>query len=406
MSRLEKEREELSEELFIRLGGQGEFTDDEINRLIENAILEKSRSVYISVEEKRQLKKELFNVFRRLDVLSGYLEDEDISEIMINGYDHIFIEKQGKIMRAEETFTSEERLRNVIQQIVSGCNRIVNETNPIVDARLVDGSRVNVVLPPVALNGATMTIRKFPKEFFTMERLIEMTSITRECAEFLRKLVVAGYNIFISGGTGSGKTTFLNVLSNYIPKEDRVITIEDAAELQIQGISNLVRLETRNANVEGENAVTMSALIKAALRMRPTRIIVGEVRDAAAMDMMNSMLTGHDGSLSTGHGNSAKEMMLRLETMILMGYDMPVAAIRNQLAAAIDVVVHLGRLRDNSRRVLEVCEVMGVQDGEIVLSPIYEFKERGEDKGKVEGELIRVGELKYVDKLLRSGLNV
>lgn len=405
MGRLDKEKALLQEELFERLGGQGEFSDEDIYEMIEEAVLSRSRNVYLSVEDKRQLKKELFDVFRRLDVLSGFLEDEEVSEIMINGYEHIFVEKRGKLYKAEETFSSEERLRNVIQQIVSSCNRIVNETNPIVDARLKDGSRVNVVLPPVALNGATMTIRKFPKEFFTMERLIEMESITKECALFLQKLVVAGYNIFISGGTGSGKTTFLNVLSNYIPGTDRVITIEDAAELQIQGIPNLVRLETRNANVEGENAVTMSALIKTALRMRPTRIIVGEVRDAAAMDMVNSMLTGHDGSLSTGHGNSAKEMMLRLETMILMGYDMPVAAIRQQIASAIDIVVHLGRLRDNSRRVLEVCEVMGVENGEIVLSPIYEFKEKGENSVRVNGNLIKVGEISNKDKLIRSGVS-
>lgn len=237
-----------------------------------------------------------------------------------------------------------------------------------------------------------------------MDKLVELGSITKEVAEFLRKLVVAGYNIFISGGTGSGKTTFLNVLSNYIPSTDRVITIEDAAELQITGIPNLVRLETRNANVEGENAVTMSALIKAALRMRPTRIIVGEVRDAAAMDMMNSMLTGHDGSLSTGHGNSAREMMLRLETMILMGYDMPVAAIRQQLSAAIDIVIHLGRLRDNSRRVLEVCEVTGIEAGNVALTPIYEFKESGENHGRVQGVLKKVGELKNRDKLIRCGM--
>lgn len=404
MDRVKKEKVYLQDRLFSRLGGQGNITDDEIYELIEEEILLRSRQVYLSVEDKLRLKKELFNVFRRLDILSDYLEDEEVSEIMINGYGHIFLEKKGKIYEAKESFSSEERLRNVIQQIVSSCNRIVNETNPIVDARLSDGSRVNVCLPPVALDGATMTIRKFPKEFFTMEKLIEMGSITEECAEFLRKLVVAGYNIFISGGTGSGKTTFLNVLSNYIPPDDRVITIEDAAELQIRGITNLVRLETRNANVEGENAVTMSDLIKAALRMRPTRIIVGEVRDAAAMDMMNSMLTGHDGSLSTGHGNSAKEMMLRLETMILMGYDMPVAAIRQQLCAALDVVIHLGRLRDNSRRVLEVCEVMRVEKEEIVLSPIYEFKEMGEEKGNVLGELVKVGELNNVDKLLRNGL--
>ena len=404
MDRVKKEKIYLQDRLFSRLGGQGNITDDEIYELIEEEILLRSKQVYLSVEDKLRLKKELFNVFRRLDILSDYLEDEEVSEIMINGYGHIFLEKKGKIYEAKESFSSEERLRNVIQQIVSSCNRIVNETNPIVDARLSDGSRVNVCLPPVALDGATMTIRKFPKEFFTMEKLIEMGSITEECAEFLRKLVVAGYNIFISGGTGSGKTTFLNVLSNYIPPDDRVITIEDAAELQIRGITNLVRLETRNANVEGENAVTMSDLIKAALRMRPTRIIVGEVRDAAAMDMMNSMLTGHDGSLSTGHGNSAKEMMLRLETMILMGYDMPVAAIRQQLCAALDVVIHLGRLRDNSRRVLEVCEVMRVEKEEIVLSPIYEFKEMGEEKGNVLGELVKVGELNNVDKLLRNGL--
>lgn len=404
MNKLKKEKIYLQDRLFSRLGGQGNITDDEIKSLIEEEILERSRQVYMTVDDKRQLKKELFDVFRRLDILSGFLEDEDVSEIMINGYRHIFIEKKGKLYKAEETFSSEERLRSVIQQIVSSCNRIVNETNPIVDARLSDGSRVNVCLPPVALDGATMTIRKFPKEFFTMDKLIEMGSITGECAEFLRKLVVAGYNIFISGGTGSGKTTFLNVLSNYIPPTDRVITIEDAAELQIRDIPNLVRLETRNANVEGENAVTMSALIKAALRMRPTRIIVGEVRDAAAMDMMNSMLTGHDGSLSTGHGNSAKEMMLRLETMILMGYDMPVAAIRQQLCAAIDIVIHLGRLRDNSRRVLEVCEVMRVEGEEIVLSPIYEFREKGEKDGMIKGKLERVGELQSTDKLARKGI--
>ncbi len=406
MNKLKKEKIYLQDRLFAKLGGQGNITDDEIKALIEEEVLIRSRQVYLAVEDRIQLKKELFNVFRRLDILSGFLEDDDVSEIMINGYRHIFLEKNGELIEAKESFSSEERLRNVIQQIVSNCNRIVNETNPIVDARLSDGSRVNVCLPPVALDGATMTIRKFPKEFFTMDKLVEMNSITEECAEFLRKLVVAGYNIFISGGTGSGKTTFLNVLSNYIPSTDRIITIEDAAELQIRDIPNLVRLETRNANVEGENAVSMSALIKAALRMRPTRIIVGEVRDAAAMDMMNSMLTGHDGSLSTGHGNSAKEMMLRLETMILMGYDMPVAAIRQQLCAAIDIVIHLGRLRDNSRRVLEVCEVMRVENGEIVLSPIYEFRETGERDGRIIGKLEKVGELYSTEKLARSGLSI
>lgn len=399
---LEEEKTRLHQNLIEQLNLREELTDAEIKEIIENAVLERSREVYLSVSEKQTLKRELFNIFRRLDILSGLLEDEEITEIMVNGKNHIFVERKGELSEVAETFSSEERLRNVIQQIVSSCNRIVNETVPIVDARLSDGSRVNVVLPPVALDGAVMTIRKFPKEFFTMDKLIVMGSITEEAAGFLKQLVRARYNIFISGGTGSGKTTFLNVLSNYIPPEERVITIEDSAELQIHGVSNLVRLETRNANVEGENAITMSQLIKAALRMRPDRIIVGEVRDAAAMDMANSMLTGHDGSLSTGHGNSAKEMMLRLETMILMGYDMPILAIRQQLAAAIDIVVHLGRIRDHSRKVLEISEVLGVEQGEIQLNKLYEFCEESEDQGKVIGHLKKIGELKHTQKILQN----
>ena len=267
--RIQEEKEQLQRELYIQFNQYGNLTDEQMEEIIEKKILESDREYYLSVAERQKMKQELFNVFRKLDVLSGLLEDDDISEIMVNGKDHIFIEKRGRIYSVAEQFTSEERLRNVIQQIVSSCNRIVNETVPIVDARLEDGSRVNVVLPPIALDGAVMTIRKFPKECFTMHRLRKMGSITREAAAFLEKLVKAKYNIFISGGTGSGKTTFLNVLSNYIPSEERVITIEDSAELQIKGIPNLVRLETRNANVEGENAITMSDLIKSALRMRP-----------------------------------------------------------------------------------------------------------------------------------------
>lgn len=403
--RFEQEKLRLYKQLIEQLSISPGLTDQEISIMIEQAVLEKKSDVYLTVAEKQKLKKELFHSFRGLDVLSGLLEDDDISEIMINGKDSIFVEKNGQLYQRDEVFESEERLRNVIQQIVSGCNRIVNETVPIVDARLEDGSRVNVVLPPIALNGAVMTIRKFPKEFFTMEKLIERGSVTREAAAFLEQLVRAKYNIFISGGTGSGKTTFLNVLSNYIPEEERIITIEDSAELQLSGIPNLVRLETRNANVEGQNAVSMSELIKTALRMRPTRIIVGEVRDAAAMDMANSMLTGHDGSLSTGHGNSAKEMMLRLETMILMGYDMPVLAIRQHIAAAIDIVIHLGRLRDNSRRVMEISEVDGVVNGEICLHPLFQFKEQEKtDNQKVFGSLVRVGEIRNKQKLEQSGL--
>lgn len=401
--RLKDEKNQLQRILTETLDYNKPMSDEEIADRIETAVVQRGKEQYLSLEEKQQLKKELFNALRRLDVLSGLLEDETITEIMINGSNHIFVEREGELIKTEEGFSDEERLRNVIQQIVSSCNRMVNETVPIVDARLEDGSRVNVVLPPIALDGAVMTIRKFPKEFFTMEKLIAFGSISREVANFLEILVKARYNVFISGGTGSGKTTLLNVLSNYIPSDQRVITIEDSAELQLHNISNLVRLETRNANVEGENAITMSQLIKTALRMRPDRIIIGEVRDSAAMDMTNSMLTGHDGSISTGHGNSAKEMLLRLETMILMGYDMPILAIRQQLAAAIDVIVHIGRLRDNSRRVLEVCEVLGVKDGEIITNTIYEFCEREERDGKVLGELKKKGKLQQRQKLLQSG---
>jgi len=397
------EKSYLQQQLIEQLDYSQHLTDEEIEKIIEQVVIDRGKEIFLSVKEKQQLRVELFNSFRGLDVLSSLLEDENISEIMVNGSNHIFVEKRGEIKEIEEHFSDEDRLHNVIQQIVGSCNRMVNETVPIVDARLEDGSRVNVVLPPISLDGITMTIRKFPKEFFTMQKLIEIGSITEEVADFLELLVRAKYNLFISGGTGSGKTTMLNVLSNFIPPTERIITIEDSAELQLHGIPNLVRLETRNANVEGENAISMSQLIKTALRMRPDRIIIGEVRDAAAMDMTNSMLTGHDGSISTGHGNSAKEMLLRLETMILMGYDMPVLAIRQQLAAAIDVIIHVGRLRDNSRRVLEICEVDGVEQGEIVTHPLYQFREYSEKDGKIIGQIEKCGELKGICKLLQSG---
>lgn len=404
MDKLTKEQNEIQNHMLKHFDLNQEVTDSEIINYIEDEIIEKSKQVFLTYEEKKKLKNELFNSFRRLDVLSDLLEDDGISEIMINGTGKIFIEEQGKLRQVEKTFRSEERLRNVIQQIVSNCNRIVNESVPIVDARLEDGSRVNVVLPPIALDGPVMTIRKFPKSFFTMDKLIQMNSISKEVADFLELLVVAKYNLFISGGTGSGKTTFLNVLSNFIPGDERIITIEDSAELQVHSVSNLVRLETRNANVEGENAIPMSALIKSALRMRPDRIIVGEVRDAAAMDMTTSMLTGHDGSLSTGHGNSSKEMLLRLETMILMGYDMPVLAIRQQLAAAIDVIIHLGRLRDNSRCVMEVTEVIGVENGEIICNPLFVFRETGEEQGRIKGKFEKRNSLKNMKKIQQRGL--
>jgi pilus assembly protein CpaF len=293
----------------------------------------------------------------------------------------------------------------VIQQIVADCNRVVNEASPIVDARLQNGARVNVVLNPVALNGPIVTIRRFPDKPITMEDLISFGSITPEVCEWLRKLVEAKYNIFISGGTGSGKTTFLNALSNYIPAEERIITIEDSAELQIRNIPNLVRMETRNANVEGCQEITIRDLIKTSLRMRPDRIIVGEVRGGEAFDMMQCLNTGHDGSMSTGHANSSKDMLSRLENMILMGIEIPLAAIKQQIASGIDIIIHLGRLRDKSRKVLEIVEVLGYEDGDILLQPLYQFVEEGEDRdGKILGALQKKGELTYVEKLQSAGL--
>ena len=331
------------------------------------------------------------------------LDDDSITEIMINGADNIFIERAGRLCRYDRTFESEERLKSVIQHIVAECNRLVNESSPIVDARLKDGSRVNVVLPPVSLGGCVMTIRKFPKEGMTMERLLQLGSITTEVAEFLRKLVVSGYNIIVSGGTGAGKTTFLNALSGYIPHDERIVTIEDSAELQLTGIDNLVSLESRSANVEGENAVSIRDLIKTSLRMRPSRIIVGEVRDAAAIDMLTAMNTGHDGSLSTGHANSSRDMLTRLETMVLMGADMPVLAIRQQIASAVDIIIQLGRLRDKSRRCLEICEVIGLEGGEFVVNKLFEFRERGLEDGRIVGTLEKINDLHNTAKLMSAG---
>lgn len=312
-----------------------------------------------------------------MDILQEILDDNEVTEIMINSASQIFIEKDGRMSLWEKEFESQQKLYDIVQQMVSKSNRIINESSPIVDARLPDGSRVNVVLPPIALEGPVVTIRKFPEEPITIEKLIELGSIHEEAALFLEKLVVSGYNFFISGGTGSGKTTFLNVLSNFIPKDERVITIEDSAELQIKNIPNLVRLEARNSNVEGKNEVTIRDLIKSALRMRPTRIVVGEVRNEAAIDVLQAMNTGHDGSLSTGHANSTKDMLSRLETLVLMGMDIPLMAVRKQIASAIDIVVHLGRLRDKSRKVLEISEVLQCVDGEIEINPLYLFKEDG-----------------------------
>lgn len=397
----------IQEAVVRELDSDADRDDEEILECIEEHVLRAGHSVYLSVDEKKELIQRIFYSIRKLDILQEILEDREITEIMVNGPDHIFIERNGGIEPYPRTFFSAEKLDDVIQQIVSKANRRVNEANPIVDVRLSDGSRVNVVLPPVAINGPIVTIRKFPDQPISMDKLVEFHSISEEAAVFLQTLVRAKYNIFISGGTGSGKTTFLNALSQYIPLDERIITIEDSAELQLQSQPNLVRLEMRSANLEGKNEVTIRELMKSALRMRPDRIILGEVRDAAACELLSVMNTGHDGSLSTGHANSPIDMMNRLETLVLTGMDIPLAAIRNQIASALDIVVQLGRLRDKSRRVLEVDEVMGVRDGKVVLRPIFVFRETGDERGSLEGKLESTGnELHHTEKLKRAGLHL
>lgn len=369
----------------------GDITDVALKQVIGECVQEESGLYMISIRQKEELEESVFNAIRRLDVLQELLEDDTITEIMINGKDDIFLERNGHITKWDKSFENEERLEDIAQKIASLSNKIVNISSPIADTRLEDGSRVSIVLPPVALNGPVITIRKFYKDALTMEKLIETGSLTQEAADFLKMAVKSKYNIFISGGTGSGKTTFLNALSEFIDNDERVITIEDAAELQINHVKNLVRLEARGANIEGKNEVTIRDLIRASLRMRPDRIIVGEVRGKETLDMVQAMSTGHDGSLSTGHGNSPKDMMTRLETMILMGIDMPVAAIRQQLTSAIDIIIHLGRLRDKTRRVLQIAEVVGVSRGEVKFNKLFEFAENAESNGRVLGELKATG---------------
>lgn len=399
-------KRELRSKVQERMDYMRTFTDEEVEETIDDVLLEQDNLVLLSVEQRRRLRKELFDSLRRLDILQMFVEDSSVTEIMINGTEHIFIEQNGRLRELDVNFESLEKLQDVIQQIVAGCNRVVNEASPIVDARLSNGSRVNIVMNPVALNGPIVTIRRFPDKPITMNQLIQNDSISLEAATFLEKLVRARYNIFISGGTGSGKTTFLNVLSGYIPSEERVITIEDSAELQLQGLPNLVRLEMRNSNVEGCNEISIRDLIKSSLRMRPDRIIVGEVRGAEAIDMMQCLNTGHDGSMSTGHANSGVDMLARLENMVLMGMDLPLLAIKQQIASGIDIIVHLGRLRDKSRRVLEITEVMSCENGEIKLNPLYVFEEAGQDsEGNVIGRLQKKGELIHEGKLGAAGLS-
>lgn len=398
-------KEKVKEKVYRNLDLRCEKTDEEIIDEIDEAVRELGEETFISFENRKKLSKEVFYALRRLDFLQDYIDDPGITEIMVNGPDDIFVERNGALFKADKRFDSREKLNDVVQQIVAYCNRVVNEGKPIADARLPDGSRVNIVLPPVALNGPIITIRRFPVNPFRIEDLIEMGSISPEAAEFLKKLVIAGYNIFISGGTGSGKTTFLNVLSKFIPESERIITIEDSAELQLYSVNNLVRLETRNANLEGCKEISIRDLIRASLRMRPDRIIVGEVRGEEAIDMIQALNTGHDGSMSTGHANSARDMIFRLETMVLMGMDIPIGAVRGQIASGLDIIVHLGRLRDRSRRILEIAEVMGMQSGEVVLETLYEFCEKGVDEnGRILGDLEKRKNLTHTQKLRAAGL--
>ena len=372
-----------------------DVSDEEILKLIRNKIIEQAKMQPISLANRK-----------RVDVLEDLLKDEEITEIMINGPKNIFIEKNGRVEKTSEQFSSEEKLNDVIQSIVANTNKIVNESNPIVDTRLSDGSRVNIVLPPAAVDYSILSIRKFPKGQMTMERLKAYGSISDEQIEFLKKLVISGYNIFVSGGTGSGKTSFLNALGEFIPEDERVITIEDSAELQLKNVRNLVRLEARNANLEGNNEITIRDLLKSSLRMRPDRIVVGECRGAEALEMLQAFNTGHDGSLSTGHSNSCKDMLSRLETMVLMGAEIPLSAIRQQIASGLDIIVQLGRLRDKSRKLIEITEVLDLENDEIQLNPLYSFKELDEVNGRIIGEWEKVGDLKRKDKLVASGLSI
>lgn len=381
----------LQEMIIGRLDLSREMTEEEVRELIDEQIRQESKKRNLEVMARGQLRREIFHSIRQLGILQELIENPEITEIMVNGTDGIFIEQSGRLKKLKTCFDSKEKLRQVIWQITAGCNRVVNEASPIVDARLPDGARVNVVLDPVAINGPILTIRRFPPSPITMEQLLAMGTLTKECRDHLKGLVEAGCNILVSGGTGSGKTTFLNVLSGFIPGTERVITIEDSAELQIRNIPNLVSLETRNANVEGCKEITIRDLIKASLRMRPDRIIVGEVRGKEAVDMLQSVNVGHS-AMTTVHANSVRDVVSRLETMVLMGMEMPLSAIRKQIASGFGLMVHLGRLKDGSRRIMEIAEPVGFAEGEVLMQTIYRFERLGiSEGGKIKGELRKVG---------------
>ncbi|WP_441879437.1 CpaF family protein [Paenibacillus sp. 2TAB26] len=395
---------ELRNKVRAKIDFSGSLSDESLMRIAEEIVFEWCDLHPLTATEKVKLVRRLFHSFRGLDILQPLMEDASISEIMINHHAEIFVERRGRMTLLPVSFESRERLEDLIQTVVASVNRVVNESTPIVDARLKDGSRVHVVLPPVALKGPCMTIRKFPDQPLTMEELVAFHSLSQEAASFLKELVGAQYNMFISGGTGTGKTTFLNALSQFIQPDERIVTIEDSAELQIRSIPNLVAMETRNANTEGKGEITIRDLIRASLRMRPNRIIVGEVRGGEALDMLQALNTGHAGSMSTGHSNGAKDMMARLESMVLSAAELPVIVIRQQIASAIDIVIHLSRFRDRTRKVTEICEVIGVEDGEILLNPLFIFEEEGERNGRVLGGLKRTANpVMRMDKLTLAG---
>lgn len=400
----EEQFQMLRREVRASLDMTSSAGDEELWHGIERKVLGDSGLEDLTSGERHELVQRLYDSFRGLDILQPLVDHPDITEIMINSHREIFVEQEGEVRQIPLQFESRERLEDIIQIIVSGVNRIVNESSPIVDARLKDGSRVNIVLPPIALKGPTMTIRKFPSEPMKMSDLIEKGALHEEAAVLLQQLVRSKYNIFIGGGTGSGKTTFLNALSQFIPADERIITIEDSAELQIVTVPNLVSLETRNANTEGKGLISIRDLIKSSLRMRPNRIVIGEVRGAEALDMLQAMNTGHDGSLSTGHANTISDMISRLETMVLSGAELPITVVRQQISSAIDIFVHLSRLRDRSRRVTEISEVIGLRHGEVLLNPLFRFQEQEEREGRIIGGLIRVGNLTKVDKIHMAGL--
>lgn len=396
---------EMKSRILERVDLSREVPDEEMQELIDEVVLSCGKEQRISLNEKCRLKRELFHALRKMDVLQELLDEPGVTEIMVNGMDGIFLEKDGKLVRWEKNFYSRERILDIIQQMAGACNRVVNESQPIVDARLENGDRLHVVLPPVAVNGPIITIRRFPESPVTMEKLLELESLSQEEALFLKDAVRSGYSILIAGGTGSGKTTFLNALSEYIPRDERVIVIEDTAELQIQNVENLVRLETRSSGAEDCKEITIRDLIRASLRMRPSRIIVGEVRGAEAFELLTCLNTGHDGSFSTCHANSTQDTVGRLETMVLMGMELPLQAIRRQIASGIDLIVYLGRLRDKSRRLLEITEVTGMEGDQVVLNPLFLFRETGEVSGRICGTQEKTGDMKNIEKFQRAGIS-